>query len=67
MIECINESKYSRNISHVSVDVSSAVKHITQDKNGTMASVSACEEDFACSLSKCACECYKDCEISKYF
>ena len=26
----------------------------------------ACEEDFTCSLSKCACECYKDCKISQY-
>ena len=41
MIEGINESRYSRNISHAFVDVSSVVEHITQDKNETMVSVSA--------------------------
>ena len=41
MIEGINESRYSQNISHAFVDVSSVVEHITQDKNETMVSVSA--------------------------
>ena len=41
MVEGINESRYSQNISHACVDVRSVVEHITQDKNETMVSVSA--------------------------
>ena len=64
---------HSQNMSHVSVDVNLMVASVTQDKNGTMISVSAsvknqyrvCENDYDWNPSRCSCKCDKNCHIGE--